>query len=161
MAGCQPGIHLHRQKNAIGNIVSLYGIGQGVHVHRTGGRSTRFLPEGGIAVPAQRHEHVVAKPTGDRHCRVLQRCRRAGAAHVHGGRIAQHVDAKIGGHFLRCRVDRRRHHAVDIGRLQPGIRDCTTRRLEHHVHCGAFGALDEIGFAHASYGGLVGKGKDV
>src|SRR3546814_6361077 len=65
-----------------------------------------------------------------------------------------HINAEIGDHFLRGRIDRRRHHAVDVARFQPGIRDCAARGFQHHVHRGSFGTLDECGFAHTGYGGL-------
>ena len=155
MSHGEPGIHLHRQEHAIGNVIALNGVGQSVHVHRPGGRGTGLGPECGIAIPAQRYENVVTKAAGDRHRCVLERCRRAGSAHVNGSRIAQHVDTQIGGHFFRCRVDRRRNHAVDVGWLQPGIRNRLARSFEHHVDRGIFGPLDEYGFTDARDRGPV------
>ena len=155
MAGRQPRIHLDRQEHAIGEIIALDGIGQRVHVHRPGWRRTGLGPERRITIPAQRHEDVIADAAGDRHRSVLQRRRRAGAAHVDGGRIAQHVDAEVGGHFLRCRVDRRRNHAVDVGRRQPRVSDRAARCLEHHVNRGPFRAFHKVRFADAGNCSLV------
>ena len=60
VTGRQPGVHLHRQQYAVGAVVALDRIGQGVHVHRPGGRGARLRSESGIAVPAQCHEHMIA-----------------------------------------------------------------------------------------------------
>ena len=58
--GGEPGIHLHRQEHAIRNVIALDRIRQGVHVHRPRRRCARLGPQGGITVPPERHQHMVA-----------------------------------------------------------------------------------------------------
>ena len=157
MPGREPSIHLDRQEHTIGNIIALDRVGQRVHVHRPGGRGTRFWPEGRIPIPAQRHEHMITQAAGDRHGCILQRRGRAGAAHMHRGGIAQHIDAQIGRHLLRCRINRGRDHAINVGRLQARIRDGPARCFQHHVDCGILGPFYKSGFANTRNGGLVAE----
>ena len=103
MPGGQPGVPLHRNVGPIGQIVLTYGIGQGTRGSAAATAIAFALTahvtdaHRGITVPAQRYEDIFRYPAGYRHGRALERSDRTGPAHMHRDRIAQVLDAKVGG----------------------------------------------------------------
>ena len=91
------------------------------------------VAERGVAVPTHGDEDVVGDTRAHRERGVLQRRDRARAAHVHGGREPERVDAEVGGELFARRVPGRRDDPVDVGRAQTGVGDRGVGRLEDQL----------------------------
>ena len=97
----------------------------------------------------------------DRERRVLQRGGRARAAHVHGGREPERVDAEVGGELLAGRVAGRRDDAVDVGGGEPGVGDGGVGRLQDQLDGRERRAADVVGLADADDRGASSEAEAV
>ena len=79
----------------------------------------------------------------------------ARAAHVHGGREGEVVDAEVGREFLARRVAGRRHDAVDVGGGEPRVGDRGVGRLQHQLDGEERRPAYVVGFTDPDDGGFT------
>jgi len=140
-------VELRGRTRAVRKVEVEQHVGDGAAVEPApGAGNTLPRPERRIAVPPDDDENVAGDAGAHRQRGVLQRCGRAGTAHVHGRGEPQVFDAEVGRELLAARVAGRRDDAVDVGHREPCVGDRGGRGFEHELHRQAIGPAHVVGF---------------